>query len=110
MFNRPVPQEVSDAIKELREFNHGKSADVLENYINSLPLEISREEWIEIFKREALEDPETGWLSGLGNWVLSWSDSDEAIILDYHKGSVDVAHIVGLIQHVLKHGDPNEEI
>lgn len=110
MFNRPVPQEVSDAMKELREFNHDKSADILENYINSLPLEISREEWIEIFKREALEESEVGWLSDLGNWELSWSDFDEAVVLGHHEGSVDVAHIVGLIQHVLKHGDPNEEI
>ena len=52
MFNRPVPQEVSEAIKELREFNHGKSADVLVNYINSLSLEISREDVVIIHTSE----------------------------------------------------------
>ena len=110
MFNRPVPQEVSDAMKELREFNHGKSADVIEKYINSLPLEFSREEWLEILKREALDDPETGWLSDLSSRGLSWSDFDEVISLDDYGGSVDVGHVVGLIQHVLKFGDPNEEV
>lgn len=109
MFNRQVPQEVSDAMKEFREFNHGKSADVLENYINSLPHEISREEWVEVFKSEALEEPEMGWLSDLSNCGLSWNDSDESIVLDYPGGSVDVAHIVELIQHVLENGIPDEK-
>lgn len=109
MFNRQVPQEVSDAINELREFNHGKSADVLEKYINSLPLEFSREEWTEIFKREALDVPETGWLSDLSHTYLSWNDREESIMVG-SEGSVDVGHIVGLIQHVLTHGDPNEEV
>lgn len=31
-----LPQEVIDALKELREFNHKKSAFILEVYIKSL--------------------------------------------------------------------------
>lgn len=107
--NIPKPKTVEEALEEIRMFNLKRSAKIIEKHISSQPKTISREQWVEVLKKEALSDPKHGWLSDLGKWDLEWSDLDESIVLGYHEGSIDIGHLVGIIQHVLENGIPDAD-
>lgn len=57
---------------------------------------------IATLKREALTTPEEGWVSDLGSWDLEWSEFDEAIVLGYHEGSIDVGHLAGIVENLIE--------
>lgn len=62
--------------------------------------EQTREAIVEQLKREALEDPETGWLSDLARRGLRWEERNEAIIIDAWYGSVDIGHLAEVVEAI----------
>lgn len=62
---------------------------------------IDREAIIAELRREALSDPETGWLSDLARKGLDWSGNDEVIMLRHVDGSVDVGHLAEVVGHLI---------
>ena len=58
----------------------------------------TREKIIGRLKREALKDPETGWLSDLARRGLAWEERDEVIAIGEWFGSVDVGHLAGIVE------------
>lgn len=61
--------------------------------------EQTRESIVGRLKREALKDPETGWLSDLARRGLAWEEREEVIVIgkDWF-GSVDIGHLAGIVE------------
>ncbi|QEP06155.1 hypothetical protein [Glutamicibacter sp. ZJUTW] len=60
-----------------------------------------RESIISELKYEALEDPETGWLSDLASRDLEWEERDEVIVFGEWEGSIDVGHLAGIVESII---------
>lgn len=61
-----------------------------------------RESIISELKYEALDEPETGWLSDLARRDLVWEERDEIIAIgDDWFGSVDVGHLAGIVESII---------
>lgn len=62
---------------------------------------MSIEEIIKVLRVEALEDPETGWLSDLGSFELEYDSSGQAIEL-VGWGSIDLGHLAGIVHELIE--------
>lgn len=49
---------------------------------------------------EALEDPETGWLSDLGGFDLEYDERNASIVLEGW-GSIDIGHLAGIVESMI---------
>lgn len=56
---------------------------------------------VDELKREALDDPETGWLSDLASRDLEWEERDEVIVFGEWEGSIDVGHLAGIVESLI---------
>lgn len=62
----------------------------------------SHSDIVRILVREALDDVETGWLSDMGQFDLAWDSSNQAIeVLGGGEGSIDVSHLVSIVQALI---------
>lgn len=68
---------------------------------------IDREAIIAELKREALDDPEIGWLSDLSGRDLEWDERDEVIIFGKWDGSIDVGQLAGIVEGLI---DKNSQV
>lgn len=57
---------------------------------------------IEILRSEALDDRDTGWLSDMGLFNLSYDDDNWAIIVGQHSGSIDLSHLASIVLEILE--------
>lgn len=62
---------------------------------------MNRAEIIEELRKEALDDPECGWLSGLAWRGLKWDEFNEEIDFSCTDGSVDVGHLAEIVEHLI---------
>ena len=63
---------------------------------------MTREEIIEELKNSALEDPETGSLSGLASSQLEYSYFDDAILINRgNDGAIDLGHLAEIIERMV---------
>ena len=60
---------------------------------------ISHAEIVTVLRDEALDDPETGWLSDLGDHSPEWEESNQAIYVGSGGGgTIDLSHLASIVQ------------
>jgi len=62
--------------------------------------ELKHEFIVEALKREALGDPQTGWLSDLARRGLTWDERNQIIVIGDWFGSVDVGHLAEVVERL----------
>lgn len=60
----------------------------------------SYDEIVEILRKEALTDPETGWLSDMGHYRLGYVKYNQTI--EVGNGSIDLSHLASIILEILE--------
>lgn len=57
---------------------------------------VTYEEILTVLRDEALDEPELGWLSDMGNWHLEYDEGSASINVGGN-GSIDLCHLASIV-------------
>ena len=66
---------------------------------------ITHEEVLTVLRDEALDNPELGWLSDMGNWNLEYDESSGSIRVGGN-GSIDLSHLASIVIELISGDRP----